>query len=253
MKTITDDQKEQIEAMIRRIAGARRGLTPVALDVLLDSVDYLLRSLLEERPGDDPTGAVSAPKRYSGMGRETIDRIRDKLGDTLFLGFCLGNVIKYTDRAGLKDDAQQDWDKALFYSRMGAHVDGRGPDPRASRKGFVAYKRNGRALWPVKEHCWCQREIRTCDHGSPDDLTDLECFNTEGPTAEQGAAWERDDRAWEIRDGLDGWRSIVPYEGATCDWLGSGEMVRPVQRFAGKWLGRPWTAIPIINPEVKGE
>jgi len=89
---------------------------------------------------DDPTGFERAPDRYSAHGRETIDRIRDALGDDGFLAFCRGQSMRYRDRLGLKDDAQQDLKKAQWYEAMHSHVLGTGPDPRSTREGFTPYK-----------------------------------------------------------------------------------------------------------------
>lgn len=90
---------------------------------------------------DSAVGFDRAPDRYTGHGRETIDRIRDRLGDALFVGFCLGNAMKYEDRAGRKDPTEQDLAKARWYRQMAEHVQEGTADPRADRSGFVAYIR----------------------------------------------------------------------------------------------------------------
>lgn len=93
---------------------------------------------------DNPTGFAEAPSRYMASGRETIDRIRDALGDEGFVQFCTGTAMRYEDRAGLKDgnSLEQDLAKASFYRQMVAHVlDGRIPDPRFNRPNFVPYVR----------------------------------------------------------------------------------------------------------------
>ena len=82
-----------------------------------------------------------APDRYTGEGRETIDRIRDVLGDDGFRAFCAGNAMKYEDRAGRKGDAVGDVEKARWYRQMVAYLDGEADDPRAGRPGFVGYSR----------------------------------------------------------------------------------------------------------------
>lgn len=84
----------------------------------------------------------AAPARYTAHGRETIDRIRDLAGalgdalavgvgrpnaaeflaDNLFTYFCLGNALKYEDRAGLKGPREEDEAKAAFYRAMASHV-----------------------------------------------------------------------------------------------------------------------------------
>jgi hypothetical protein len=90
---------------------------------------------------DSATGLDRAPDRYMATGRETIDRIRDVLGDEGFVAFCVGNALKYADRAGLKSDAEFDLVKQRWYLDMAAHVRDEGPDPRAGRIGFVPYAR----------------------------------------------------------------------------------------------------------------
>jgi len=80
---------------------------------------------------DRPTDPVN-PSHYRSGGEETIDKIRRMLGDERFIGFCLGNAIKYRDRAGKKGDADTDLRKALWYDQMASHVENpmMSPDPR---------------------------------------------------------------------------------------------------------------------------
>lgn len=91
------------------------------------------------------------PERYANDGkRETIDRIRDSLGDVGFIAWCEGNVIKYMDRLGKKD--ADDAEKQSFYMEMAEHVRGcmqvgyarallEYPDPRSGRRDFLPYAR----------------------------------------------------------------------------------------------------------------
>lgn len=90
---------------------------------------------------DSAIGDDRAPDRYSAKGRETIDRIRDELGDDGFVALCLGNAMKYEDRAGLKGSADEDRKKAAWYRQMAAHVRGEADDPRVYRAGFAPYVR----------------------------------------------------------------------------------------------------------------
>ncbi len=53
---------------------------------------------------------VSHPAHYCDGGIETIDYIEAK-----GLGYHLGNAIKYISRAGKKDDAVEDIQKAIWY------------------------------------------------------------------------------------------------------------------------------------------
>lgn len=97
------------------------------------------------RGDDDGTSAI--PTRYDTGTRETLDRIRDLLGDRGFAAGCLFNVVKYLDRAGKKGDAALDQSKALFYLQAAAHVLLRAPDPRAGRPTFRSY-RYVQSAWP---------------------------------------------------------------------------------------------------------
>lgn len=90
---------------------------------------------------DDATGFFKAPDRYVAKGRETIDRIRDVLGDVGFYNFCIGTAMKYADRAGRKGSVAEDMAKESFYREMANHTIGLGLDPRHARPGFTPYVR----------------------------------------------------------------------------------------------------------------
>lgn len=49
---------------------------------------------------------------------ECIDYIKDKLSKEQFIGFCLGNVIKYTSRWE-KKGGTEDLKKAMYYLNKG--------------------------------------------------------------------------------------------------------------------------------------
>ncbi len=92
--------------------------------------------------GEDAIGLNTAPHRYMQHGRETIDLIRDMLGDEYFMAWCRGSVLKYRCRAGAKGDVLGDAKKADFYELMAFHVAGVGtPDPRSERPNFAPYSR----------------------------------------------------------------------------------------------------------------
>lgn len=57
--------------------------------------------------------AVHQPSHYTG-GIECIDYLRDKLTPDEFIGFCMGNVLKYSSR-WRKKDGVQDLKKAEVY------------------------------------------------------------------------------------------------------------------------------------------
>jgi hypothetical protein len=105
-------------------------------------------------------GHSRAPKRYSAQGRETLDRIRDRLhafveahpewvrdnpADAMMLGFALGNDTKYGDRLGLKEGVPSTRDEKAkaFYRRLAEHLRWPGvyDDPRSLRPDFEPYTR----------------------------------------------------------------------------------------------------------------
>lgn len=96
----------------------------------------------------DDVGTDAIPTRYDTGGRETLDRMRDLLGDHGFAAGCLFNVIKYLDRAGKKGDAARDEAKALFYLQAAAHVLLGLPDPRVSRPRHTPYEHDASTTWP---------------------------------------------------------------------------------------------------------
>ena len=57
---------------------------------------------------------VNAPSHYTVGGIETIDYLRAKLGPLAFLGYCMGNVIKYVSRHQFKNGLE-DLKKAQVY------------------------------------------------------------------------------------------------------------------------------------------
>lgn len=64
---------------------------------------------------DEPE-AIEHPQHYGGdTTYETIKVLRAWLTPEQFVGFCLGNTLKYLSRAGKKGEATEDWKKARFY------------------------------------------------------------------------------------------------------------------------------------------
>lgn len=58
---------------------------------------------------------VDSPSHYADRPVEVIEIIRSTLTKEQFEGFCLGNLLKYNMRAGLKGDAQEDYKKGEKY------------------------------------------------------------------------------------------------------------------------------------------
>jgi len=69
--------------------------------------------------------AVNSPSHYNQTELECIDAIRYALGDEGFVAYCKGNALKYTWRAGHKNNSSEDLKKAAWYCRMAS-----GDDPR---------------------------------------------------------------------------------------------------------------------------
>lgn len=65
---------------------------------------------------------VNRPSHYCAGKMETIEKIEAVInGLPAKQASCLANVLKYFDRAGLKDDAEQDLDKANNYAHRLVH------------------------------------------------------------------------------------------------------------------------------------
>lgn len=60
------------------------------------------------------TDAIN-PDHYKVGGIETIDYLEAKMTAEQFEGFCVGNALKYISRAGHKNDAAEDYRKAIWY------------------------------------------------------------------------------------------------------------------------------------------
>ena len=73
----------------------------------------------------DEEDMVNRPSHYNYGDIECIDAIRAMLGEEGFVSYCKGNALKYTWRAGLKSNEEEDLKKAAWYNRMAA-----GDDPR---------------------------------------------------------------------------------------------------------------------------
>jgi thymidylate synthase (FAD) len=109
---------------------------------------------------DEQTGFDHVPTHYAQEdGRETIDAIRDSLGDRDFLAYCRGQVLRYRARVGKK--TKGDDEKARFYEEMIDHLLYGRPDPRAARPTFQKYARQDERVHdydriPVLDHGYVQ-------------------------------------------------------------------------------------------------
>jgi len=64
------------------------------------------------KPDFDP---VLKPEHYAVGGIETIDVIKAKLTPEQWIGYCLGNVLKYTTRHAHKSKPKEDLLKGEYY------------------------------------------------------------------------------------------------------------------------------------------
>lgn len=58
---------------------------------------------------------VNNPKHYTKGGIETLDYIKAKLSHKEYVGYLIGNILKYISRASSKGNLLQDLQKAQFY------------------------------------------------------------------------------------------------------------------------------------------
>lgn len=59
---------------------------------------------------------VNSPPHYKVGGIEVIDFIQAKLTVDEFRGYLQGNILKYSSRAGYKDNAAEDVGKLIWYA-----------------------------------------------------------------------------------------------------------------------------------------
>lgn len=64
---------------------------------------------------DENGDVVNHPKHYTSGKYEVIKVIEDKMTASQFIGFLIGNILKYIMRAPLKGNALQDYKKAKWY------------------------------------------------------------------------------------------------------------------------------------------
>ena len=69
-----------------------------------------LTEIMKTKPETKPVDLINQPPHYTSGTIEPISVIED-----WSLGFCLGNVVKYVRRAGLKGDRLEDLKKARWY------------------------------------------------------------------------------------------------------------------------------------------
>jgi hypothetical protein len=106
----TSDERIEHESEAERESHAKTLATLEASQKM--NVEVIRRPTVK-RPKAD---MVNHPPHYTAGGIETIDFIKAKLTPEEFIGYLKGNIIKYTSRAGKKDDLVQDIEKSQWYS-----------------------------------------------------------------------------------------------------------------------------------------
>jgi len=84
---------------------------------------------------------VNRPSHYNYGNIECIDALKAALGPEGFQAYCRGNAIKYTWRAGLKFNTEEDLKKAVWYTRMANDDDPRLDPGEELLKAAAKYKR----------------------------------------------------------------------------------------------------------------
>lgn len=80
-------------------------------------VQNVVAQSIQQNVADDEYNVITHPSHYCSHGVETIDKIEAVInGLPAKEAYLLSNVLKYVDRAGLKDDAEQDLNKANAYA-----------------------------------------------------------------------------------------------------------------------------------------
>lgn len=93
----------------------------IALVNSMNSNDAIKKAFGNEDEDEDHD-AVNKPLHYCSGKIETIDKIEAVIdGLPAKKAASLANVLKYFDRAGLKDDTKQDLDKANNYAHRLVH------------------------------------------------------------------------------------------------------------------------------------
>lgn len=65
---------------------------------------------------DERDGTLDRQNHYKNAARQPIEFMQELMTPEAFDGFLLGNILKYRLRAGFKDDANKDLEKAAQYA-----------------------------------------------------------------------------------------------------------------------------------------
>lgn len=104
------------------ITGTEDELAKVIALVNSMNSNEAIKKALGDEDNDEEHDAVNKPLHYCSGKIETIDKIEAVIdGLPAKKAASLANVLKYFDRAGLKDDTKQDLDKANNYAHRLVH------------------------------------------------------------------------------------------------------------------------------------
>lgn len=111
---------------IRSAGGHAINDTEMELEKAKDARLEDLRRYMERRPYikvvEEHMSTDPKAFHYDAGGIETIKIIKAKLTPEQYLGYLLGNIIKYSCRANWKGDMQRDIEKAGLYQGLLAEV-----------------------------------------------------------------------------------------------------------------------------------
>lgn len=83
-------------------------------DDIMEDIPISIKEL--EEKGKPQTEKLAEPEYYAGNGLSPLEAFKKGLlSKDEYIGFCKGNVIKYTVRAGKKENASKDIVKAIDY------------------------------------------------------------------------------------------------------------------------------------------
>ena len=104
------------------VTGDAIELTKVITFVNSMNSNNAIKKAFGNEDDDEEHDAVNKPLHYCSGKIETIDKIEAVIdGLPAKKAASLANVLKYFDRAGLKDDTKQDLDKANNYAHRLVH------------------------------------------------------------------------------------------------------------------------------------
>lgn len=108
--------KEELDKIVEKL-NSDLSDSKKATEIVKEAFETLLDEYSEHPKGDEPEIRLAEPDYYAGNGLSPLEAFKKGLlsRDEL-IGFIKGNVIKYTVRAGKKENASKDMVKAIDYA-----------------------------------------------------------------------------------------------------------------------------------------